>query len=110
MPRAKSLLDHDARRTRTEHEPRPRIGDFFHARPKRVLVLLIPRQVALLDRILLLISLFLARFRLSVAADPPEEQVIGDRPKKLDRCEHIRAVQQEREGEVDQCVTKVAGS
>jgi hypothetical protein len=45
---------------------------------------------------------------LLVSGEEAEEAVVGNWTKQLNGCEHIRAVEEDYEGKMDECITKIA--
>lgn len=88
----------------------PRVGGFLSLGPEAVLVCLVLGELIGLHRVGLGILLLLVGLALSIATDVSQECVVGSRREESDGMELARSPEEKREREMDEGVTKVAGT
>ena len=88
----------------------PRVGTLLDLGPEAVLALLVLGELPGLSRVGLGILLLLVGLVLRIATNVSKEGIVGDGTEEGDRVKLSRAPEEEREGQVNKCVTKVAGN
>lgn len=88
----------------------PWVGSFLSLGPETVLSCLIFGELVGLDRVGLGVLLLLVGLVLSIATDVSQEYVVGGRCEESDGVELARSPEEEGEREMDEGVTKIAGS
>lgn len=104
-----SPLSGETHSTCSNDRQSPRVGGFLGLGPEAVLGCLVLGEFVGLDRVGLGVLLLLVCLVLSVATDVPQECVVGCRGEEGDGMKLARSPQEEREREVNESVTKVAG-
>lgn len=88
----------------------PWVGNFLNLGPETILGCLVLGKLVGLERVGLGILLLLIGLVLSIATDVSQECVVGGRCEEGDGVELARTPEEEREREMDESVTKVAGT
>lgn len=101
-----ALSDHTCS-TCSKHRQGPWVRALLNIRPEAVLGLLVLGELAGLGRVLGVFFLLVGLI-LSIASDISQEGIIGDGSEKGDGVELARAPKEEREGQMNKCVSKVA--
>ncbi|KUI55492.1 hypothetical protein VP1G_10755 [Cytospora mali] len=102
-----NALNDQACSTRSKYRQGPWIGALLNLGPEAVLAMLVRGEVAGLDRILGIL-LLLVGLVLRIAADVSQECIVGSRAEKGNGVEFARAPEEEREGQVNESVAKIA--
>lgn len=93
----------------SNHCQSPRVGGFLGLRPEAVLGRLVLGELVSLERVGLGVLLLLVGLVLSITTDVSQERIVGSRGKESDWVQLARSPEEERERQVDEGVSKVAG-
>ena len=93
----------------SNHCQGPWVGGFLRLGPETVLSRLVLGEVVGFEWIGLGVLLLLVGLVLSITADVSQECIVGGRSKERDWVELARSPEEEREREVDESVSEVAG-
>jgi hypothetical protein len=104
----RNLLRSDTRSRNSHEGPRPRVSCLRRLRPERVLVCAVTLELALLGGVELVVTLFLGRLGLGVAADEAQEDVVGNGAEEQCRMGGRGRESEEGEGQMGKSIAEVA--
>lgn len=105
-----SFFNRNSDTTNSNHSPQPLVRKLLRRRPERVLLSPELLQLCKFGRVRLGVAARLVAFLLVVSSVEAEEDVIGQWAEELDWSEHVGAVEEYDEGEVNKGVSKIATS